>query len=62
MRTLLHKEMMMDEEEQEPKEHIPLNEDEIMMLGYYFEYATAYIRQQSALTGKPDTTNVKRLS
>ena len=62
MRTLLHKEMMMGVEEQEPQEHIPLNEDEIMMLGYYFEYATAYIRQQSALTGKPDTTNIKRLN
>lgn len=62
MRTLLHKEMMMDEEEFEPQEYIPLTDDEIMMLGYYFEYATAWIRQSSSLTGKPDTDNIKRLN
>ena len=53
---------MVDEEELEPQEYIPLNEDEIMMLGYYFEYATAYIRQSTSLTGKPDTINIKRLN
>lgn len=47
---------------EEPKEFIPLTEDELMMLGYYFEYATAYIRQSSSLTGKPDTDNIKRLN
>ena len=63
MRTLLHKEMMMDgQHREEPKEFIPLTEDELMMLGYYFEYATAYIRQSSTLTGKPDTDNIKRLN
>ena len=52
----------MDEEEFEPQEYIPLTDDEIMMLGYYFEYATAWIRQSSSLTGKPDTDNIKRLN
>jgi hypothetical protein len=63
MRTLLHKEMMMDEEEElEPQEYFPLSEDEIMMLGYYFEYATAYIRKQSSLTGKLDPSAVTMLN
>tara|TARA_R110002020_G_scaffold67122_2_gene176054 strand:- start:233 stop:421 length:189 start_codon:yes stop_codon:yes gene_type:complete len=62
MRTLLHKEMMMDEEEFEPQEYIPLTDDEIMMLGYYFEYATAWTRQSTSLTGKPDADNIKRLN
>jgi len=62
MRTLLHKEMMVDEEEQEPQETGPLTDDEIMMLLYYFEYATAYIRQTAALTGKLDPSMLKRQS
>ena len=61
MRTLLHKEMMMDEEF-EPQDDMPLTEDELIMLAYYLEYATAYIRQSTSLTGKPDTTNIKRLN
>jgi len=31
------------------KNTAPLNEDEIMMLGYYFEYATAYTKQATQL-------------
>ena len=37
------------------KNTAPLNEDEIMMLGYYFEYATAYTKQATQLA-KPSTT------
>jgi hypothetical protein len=61
MRTLLHKEMMMDEE-LEPQDNMPLNEDELIMLAYYFEYATAWTRQSSSLTGKLDADNIKRLN
>jgi len=52
---------MMDEE-LEPQDDMPLNEDELIMLAYYFEYATAWTRQSTSLTGKPDTINIKRLN
>jgi len=53
---------MVSEEEPQPQESKPLTDDETMMLLYYFEYATAYIRQTAALTGKLDPSMVKMLS